>query len=85
MSIRTIYFSFFFSISFRNDKFNIDTINDRNDLLININTIRFCNENDRNEYENKKKSKKKTKKSKNEKKNFDKMFQINAKNIKHFV
>ena len=60
INVNVLFFRFF-SISSRNDKFNIDTINDRNDLLTNVNTIYFCNENDRNERENKKKIEKKRK------------------------
>ena len=61
----------FFSISFRNDK-----------LLINVNTIYFCNENDRNECENKKKNQNKKQKNMKMKKEIStKIFKLMQKTL----
>ena len=62
-----------------------DTINDRNDLFIDVNAIHSCSWNDRNECESKKKDRKKTKKYENEKRSLDRRFQVDAKDIERFV
>ena len=61
LNIRIFYFSFFLNFV---SKRLIQYWHDQcwNDLLINVNTIHFCNENDRNECENKKKNRKKNEK-----------------------
>ena len=62
-----------------------DTINDRNDLFVDVNAAHSCSWNDRNEDESKKKDREKTKKYEKEKKNLDRRLQVDAKDIEHFV